>query len=95
MASGHPYRIELTTAAAKELARLSASDRQRVQRRIDGLAANPRPRGAEKIAGADGPDYRIGAGNYRVLYRVQDEALWMLVIRVAHRKDAYRNLGGL
>jgi mRNA interferase RelE/StbE len=31
-------------------------------------------------------------GEYRVLYQVHDEVLVVLVIRVAHRKDVYRNL---
>ena len=29
-------------------------------------------------------------GDYRVLYEVQETALVVLVVRVAHRRDAYR-----
>ena len=34
--------------------------------------------------------YRIRVGDYRVVYQVRDEALLVLVIRVGHRKDVYR-----
>jgi len=29
-------------------------------------------------------------GDYRVVYEVRDEELVVLVVRVAHRRDAYR-----
>ena len=33
---------------------------------------------------------RLRTGDYRVLYEVEDAALVVLVVRVAHRRDAYR-----
>lgn len=33
---------------------------------------------------------RLRVGDYRVLYEVQETALVVLVVRVAHRRDAYR-----
>ncbi len=32
---------------------------------------------------------RIRVGDYRVVYEVQDSILLVLVVRVAHRRDAY------
>jgi len=34
--------------------------------------------------------YRIKAGDYRVLYQVKDDVLLVIVVKVAHRRDAYR-----
>jgi mRNA interferase RelE/StbE len=34
--------------------------------------------------------YRVREGHYRVLYTIDDDTLVILVVRVAHRSDAYR-----
>jgi len=36
--------------------------------------------------------WRIRVGDYRVIYTVRDAELVVLVLRVAHRSSAYRNL---
>jgi len=62
-----------------------------VARKIDALADNPRPSGAEKLKGAKDL-WRIRSGNYRIIYTIQDEALLVLVIRIGHRREVYRYL---
>lgn len=42
-----------------------------------------------KLAGAD-ELYRVRAGDYRIIYQIADDELIVLIVRVAHRKDAYR-----
>jgi mRNA interferase RelE/StbE len=42
-----------------------------------------------KIAGDDNLR-RIRIGDYRVVYEIHDNRLIVLVLRVAHRKEAYR-----
>jgi mRNA interferase RelE/StbE len=56
---------------------------------MEGLADDPRPHGAKKLVGAD-RTYRIRVGDYRIVYEIGDEVLVVLVIRVAHRREAYR-----
>ena len=34
--------------------------------------------------------WRARAGDYRVLYSIEDERLVVLVIKVGHRRDIYR-----
>ncbi len=53
------------------------------------LAENPRPDGAKKLKGETG--YRIRVGNYRVLYEIDDAAQLVIIYRVKHRRDVYRN----
>ena len=81
------YRIEVTPSARSELASLPRQVQRQVAARIDSLAENPRPRGAQKLAD---DCYRIRSGNYRILYSVADDVLIVLVVRVRHRKDVYR-----
>ena len=55
---------------------------------IDALADDPRPPGCEKLSGREG--YRIRVGEWRALYRVDDQQRRVEVVRVAHRRDVYR-----
>jgi mRNA interferase RelE/StbE len=32
-------------------------------------------------------------GDYRVIYTFNDAELWILVVRIGHRRDVYRRLG--
>jgi mRNA interferase RelE/StbE len=84
------YKILIKTSAGKELAEVrSKSDREKLVARIQGLTANPRPHGSEKLAGyAD--RYRVRQGNYRVIYLIDDEASVVTIYKIGHRKDVYR-----
>ena len=41
-------------------------------------------------SGSGRDDYRIRVGDYRVLYEVDDRALTVRIMRVRHRREAYR-----
>lgn len=83
------YAIRILPSAEKALAAVARPDQRRIARAVDGLASNPRPREAVRLAGEDGL-WRIRAGDYRVIYSVQDGALLVLVIRIGHRRGLYR-----
>ncbi len=55
------------------------------------LADNPRPSGVAKLKGYDDV-YRIRIGNYRVVYRIQDQKLLVIVAAAATRGRVYRLL---
>ncbi|MCL4360465.1 type II toxin-antitoxin system RelE/ParE family toxin [Patescibacteria group bacterium] len=57
-------------------------------RRIEHLGESPFPEGSKKLVGRDG--WRIRAGDYRVLYRVDTKRKEVTILSVAHRRDAYR-----
>ena len=86
------YRIELVPEAEKSLARLPLKQRQRLARKIDALAGNPRPQSCKKLKGSHPPLYRIVSGDYRVLYSIRDEDPAVLVVRIGDRKSIYRRL---
>ena len=84
------YTVDLLPSDSKELQKLQKGDRTRVFRRIEGLADNPRPRGVEPLHERLKGLYRLKVGVYRVLYRVQDVHLVVLVVKVKHRREVYR-----
>lgn len=52
------------------------------------LSKDPRPRNSRKLEGREG--YRLRIGDYRVLYRVDDETQGVLVAEIWHRQRDYR-----
>ena len=88
------YKIVIKKSAAKELqAIVGKKDRQRLVMRINELAQNPRPAGAEKLSGAR-DKYRIRQGNFRILYEINDDVLTVYVVKIGDRKDVYRKGAG-
>lgn len=84
------YSLVLAASATHEIGSLATKkDRQRIVARIASLAADPHPSGSRKLAGS--PDrYRIRQGDYRILYRVDDQARQVTVVKIAHRREVYR-----
>jgi mRNA interferase RelE/StbE len=83
------YRILLERAVERDLRRLSAEIHDRIIRAIQGLGRNPRPPGCRKLTGTEN-DWRIGVGDYRVVYDIDDAVRVVRVMRVRHRRDVYR-----
>jgi mRNA interferase RelE/StbE len=83
------YDVIYKVSADKALRALPTAVQVRIAAATDALRDNPRPRGSVKLVGED-ELWRIRVGQYRVVYTIQDDALIVLVVRVAHRKDVYR-----
>jgi len=82
------YRVDFTTAAARQVKKLPRPARDRVLDAVDDLGENPRPHGAKKLVGED-TAWRIRVGDYRVIYDIFDEELTVTVIRAAHRREVH------
>ncbi|MDH6238223.1 type II toxin-antitoxin system RelE/ParE family toxin [Cryobacterium sp. CG_9.6] len=83
------YRVDFTTAAAKEVRKLDVGTRRRILAGIAELEHDPCPVGCKKLTGHSNA-WRIRIGDYRVLYEVVDDVLVVTVVRVAHRREAYQ-----
>ncbi len=82
-----PYRIEIATAAERQILKLEASVRRRIFKKLDALATNPRPVGVEKLIAVDA--YRVRVGDYRIIYDIEDKTTTVVVHKVGDRKDVY------
>jgi mRNA interferase RelE/StbE len=84
------FSVEIRTSAIKELEAVAPKkERQRIARKISALAKEPRPRGCEKLAG-QADRYRVRQGRYRIIYAVDDARFLVDVVKIGHRKEAYR-----
>jgi mRNA interferase RelE/StbE len=82
------YNIFILRRAQKELGDLTTEVYARVRDSIRLLAENPRPPGWIKLANREG--WRIRIGEYRVIYKIDDEQKTVTVLAIGHRRDVYR-----
>ena len=82
------YTITIKQSAQKALAKIEAPQRTRLIEAIDKLKITPNA--GSVLKGEFSGLRRIRIGDYRIVYEVQNEQLVILVIRVAHRRDAYK-----
>jgi mRNA interferase RelE/StbE len=83
------YAIEILPAARKELSRLGEEDKRRVDQAILRLASVPRPAGAKLLVGLKRL-WRLRVGDIRIVYRVIDNVMLVVVIKIGHRREVYR-----
>jgi mRNA interferase RelE/StbE len=83
------YRIELTKAAERDLRAAPKPMLKRLDVCIRGLADDPLPPGVIKLKNSDGL-YRVRVSDYRIIYRIEQEILTVLVVKIGHRREVYR-----
>lgn len=86
------WTIEFVPAAAKELKKLGGAEAARIIGTLETRIASrddPRQVGSA-LSGELGGLWRWRIGDYRVVARIEDERITILVVRVAHRREVYR-----
>lgn len=83
------YELAFKKSVAKDLRAIPKEDVKRILQRIRALADDPRPAGCEKLSGRE--RYRIRQGAYRIIYGIQDRELLVLIVKIGHRREVYRN----
>jgi mRNA interferase RelE/StbE len=84
------YRIEFAPSAYRALGKLDPQIRKRLVPQIAALADEPCPVGSKRLAGAEDL-HGIRVGAYRIVYRIEDEVLVVLVLKLGHRRDVNRD----
>jgi mRNA interferase RelE/StbE len=82
------YSLEIKHSAQKELDALDDTLFTRIDRKILALADTPRPSGCKKLKGYK-DQWRVRAGDWRVLYIIDDAARLVTITRIAHRREVY------
>ena len=84
------WHVEILPAARRELLALRGPIQDHVRTAIRSLADDPRPEDSIAMKGKGIGLYRLRVGRHRVVYRVQEERVTVLVIRIGHRGEVYR-----
>ncbi len=85
------WKVEFDPAAARELRKLGAPARKSILRYLRTRIAtpeNPRRFGKPLVGNLDGL-WRYRVGDFRLVCRIEDYILVVLVVRVAHRREVY------
>ncbi len=82
------YEVRIPGRVEKQLSKLSSEAYDRVLGALLALEEDPHSPNSIKLSGREG--YRLQVGDYRALYRVDDEQQEVTVTRVGHRRDIYR-----
>ncbi len=82
------YAIQLLPSAVRAIRKLPPEAKRRVQGVVELIADDPRPPAATKLTAR--PEWRVRSGDYRVLYRIEDEVLTVVVVDAGHRREIYR-----
>ena len=81
------YTVQLLPAAVRAVRKLPPEARTRVAAAIELLGDDPRPPAANKLTGR--PEWRVRTGDYRVLYRIEDSVLTIVIVHAGHRREIY------
>jgi len=88
------YTLILSKQAEKDLIKIERDQVILITKRLENLVNESYLLDIKKMSGEyDYPTYRLRSGDYRIIYQVRKHEVIVLVIKIAHRKDVYRNRG--
>jgi len=83
------YKLVIKKSVAKDLRNIPNKDVKRILKCIDLLREDPRADGCIKLS--DQERYQVRQGLYRIIYKIQDSKLIIVVVKVAHRSKVYKS----
>ena len=87
------YNVELSESAERELGKLDAPQAKRILKFLHQRVAklgDPRSIGEALHGSRLGEFWKYRVGDYRLICKIADDRLIVLVLRVRHRKEIYR-----
>jgi mRNA interferase RelE/StbE len=87
------WKIEVSAEADRELSKLDPQQSKRILKFLCERVApldNPRSLGQALHGSRLGEFWKYRAGDYRLICKIEDKLLLILVLRVGHRREIYR-----
>lgn len=85
------YKIIFTVSADKQLKKLAKTAQKLIVEKVKELNISKPNNNVKKLVGVNDL-YRLRIGDYRVIYQIRRNDLIILVLKVGHRKDIYRDV---
>jgi len=87
------WKIEFLPEAARDLDKLDPQHTDRILKFLNGRVSklhDPRAIGAALRGSKFGGYWKYRVGDYRIISKIEDDRLIVVVVRVAHRREVYR-----
>ena len=85
------YSVEFRPAVWKNVKKIPKNDLVKIKSRIDEISSNLPDPATTKMSGSNA-FHKVRCGNYRIVYEIHENRLVILVVKIGHRRDVYRNL---
>lgn len=85
------YAIEFLPSAKKELSVLDRVIQKQLKEKIILLATDPAQlkNNIKPLKGEYSGKFRLRVRDYRVIFRIEEEKVLIMIIRIGHRKEVY------
>ena len=83
------YQVSLRPSAERQRRQLDDQLRHRINEMVLALEESPRPSSVVKLRGRTN-QWRMRVGDYRIVYEIDDESRLVTILRIKHRREAYR-----
>ncbi len=85
------YIVEFRPSVWKNVKNVPKKDLVKIKSRIEEISVNLPDPATTKMSGTN-DFHKVRCGNYRIIYEIHADHLVILVVKIGHRKDVYRNL---
>jgi len=85
------YSVEFRPGVLKSIKHLPKRELLRIKKKIDELSDNLPDPATTKLKG-DNNFHKVRTGYYRIVYEIHGDRLVILVVKIGHRKDVYKDL---
>lgn len=83
------YSIQFLPAAARELKALPKKALVKIDKELLNLAENPHQHSSVTALQGYKGLFRLRVGDYRVIFKMENRQLLILVVKIGHRKEVY------
>lgn len=85
------WTIEISAKAKKELSKIDRAWALKIKNYLVDVSSDPRRKG-KPLSGNKKGFWRYRVGDFRVLCRIEDERLVVLVVNIGHRRAIYKKV---
>lgn len=86
--SKHTFKLLFDDKVIKDLKKIDPIWQRKILATVSNTLPN-NPYAGKKLVGDLSPYYRLRIGDYRVIYEIQEQEIFVNVIRIRHRKSVY------
>ncbi len=84
------YQVDFSKQAVKNLKGIASIYQKKILEQIKLLAINPFEMSNVKKLKGEEDTYRLRVSDYRIVYKIKDNELIILIVDINHRKDIYK-----